>query len=150
MDRLNTRNILKRKKHKLEGNNYNCVLCSNNVEETAFHCPFSQACWRLLGIHWDFGGDFFPNDERQNSSSKSRNNDLESRKCLHEVEAFGPQKLVTQPTASRMTKIPLICFRVSMIVWVAFLKMSTRSPETSAAFSLSAGKPFARLPIAMM
>jgi len=65
MDRLNTRNILKRKKHKLEGNNYNCVLCSNNVEETAFHCPFSQACWRLLGIHWDFGGDFFffPNDE---------------------------------------------------------------------------------------
>ena len=28
MDRLNTRNILKRKKHKLEGNNYNCVLLS--------------------------------------------------------------------------------------------------------------------------
>jgi hypothetical protein len=63
MDRLNTRNILKREKHKLEGNNYNCVLCSNNVEETAFHlffnCPFSQACWQLLGIHWDFIGDFF-------------------------------------------------------------------------------------------
>ena len=48
MDRLNTRNILKRKKHKLEGNNYNCVLCNQNVEETALHvfftCPFSQAC----------------------------------------------------------------------------------------------------------
>jgi hypothetical protein len=26
MDRLNVRNILRRKKHKLEGNNYNCVL----------------------------------------------------------------------------------------------------------------------------
>jgi len=64
VDRVNTRNILKRKKHKLEGNNYNCVLCSNNIEETAFHlffnCPFSQACWRLLEIHWDFAGDFFP------------------------------------------------------------------------------------------
>jgi hypothetical protein len=63
MDRLNTRNILKKKKHKLEGNSYTCVLCSNNVEETAFHlffsCPFSQACWWLLGIHWDFAGDFF-------------------------------------------------------------------------------------------
>jgi hypothetical protein len=33
MDRLNVRNILRRKKHKLEGNNYNCVLCSNNREE---------------------------------------------------------------------------------------------------------------------
>jgi len=63
MDRLNTRNILKRKKHKLEGNNYNCILCSNNLEETAFHlffsCPFSQACWQYLGIHWDFSMDFF-------------------------------------------------------------------------------------------
>ena len=63
MDRLNTRNILKRKKHKLEGNNYNCILYSNNLEETAFHlffsCPFSQACWQYLGIHWDFSMDFF-------------------------------------------------------------------------------------------
>ena len=59
MDRLNTRNILKRKKHKLEGNNYNCVLCNNNVEETAFHlffsCSFSQACWRFLRIHLSLG-----------------------------------------------------------------------------------------------
>ena len=63
MDRLNTRNILKRKKHRLEGNNYNCVLCNNNVEETAFHlffsCSFSQACWRFLGIHWNLTSDFF-------------------------------------------------------------------------------------------
>ena len=63
MDRLNTRNILRRNKHKLQGNNYNCVLCSNNIEETAFHlffsCPFSQACWQHLGINWDFTMDFF-------------------------------------------------------------------------------------------
>jgi hypothetical protein len=63
MDRLNTRNILKRKRHKLEGNNYNCVLCNNNMEETAFHlffsCPFSQACWQHLGIQWDFTTSFF-------------------------------------------------------------------------------------------
>ena len=63
MDRLNTRNILKRKKHKLEGNNYNCVLCNHNVEETALHlfftCPFSQACWQHLGVQWNLAMDFF-------------------------------------------------------------------------------------------
>jgi hypothetical protein len=37
MDRLNVRNILRRKKHKLQGNNYNCVLCYENTEETTFH-----------------------------------------------------------------------------------------------------------------
>jgi hypothetical protein len=63
MDRLNTRNLLKRKKHKLEGNNYNCILYDHNVEETAFHlffsCPFSQACWQHLNMHWNFQSDFF-------------------------------------------------------------------------------------------
>jgi hypothetical protein len=63
MDRLNTRNILKRKRHRLQGNNYNCVLCDGNVEETAFHlffsCPFSQRCWQQLGIHWNFTASFF-------------------------------------------------------------------------------------------
>jgi hypothetical protein len=29
MDRLNVRNILRRRKHKIEDNNYNCVLCPN-------------------------------------------------------------------------------------------------------------------------
>jgi hypothetical protein len=37
----------KGKKDKLEGYNYNCVLCYNNREENTFHllfsCPFSQA-----------------------------------------------------------------------------------------------------------
>lgn len=56
MDRLNTRNILKRKNHKIEGNNYNCVLCTSRQEETAMHlfftCPFAKRCWQLTGIQW--------------------------------------------------------------------------------------------------
>jgi hypothetical protein len=59
MDRLNVRNILRRKKHQLQGNNYNCVLCYENNEEATFHlffsCPFSQDCWRHLNINWRFG-----------------------------------------------------------------------------------------------
>jgi hypothetical protein len=58
MDRLNVRNILKRKKHKIEGNNYNCPLCPASLEETTFHlffsCNFSLQCWNHLGIDWDF------------------------------------------------------------------------------------------------
>jgi hypothetical protein len=52
MDRLNVRNILRR----------NCVLCPNNREETTFHlfsCPFSQACWSSLNIHWNYTTDFY-------------------------------------------------------------------------------------------
>jgi hypothetical protein len=64
MDRLNVRNILRRKKHKLQGNNYNCVLCTASCEETTFHlffsCPFSLECWRHLGIMWRFNLDFHP------------------------------------------------------------------------------------------
>jgi hypothetical protein len=56
MDRLNTRNILKMKKYKIEGNNYNCILCNGNMEETAFHlffsCPLSKACQDYQGIQW--------------------------------------------------------------------------------------------------
>jgi hypothetical protein len=63
MDRLNVRNILRRKKHKIEGNNYNCDLCSNGREETTFHlffsCPLSQECWSSLNIHWNFNTDFY-------------------------------------------------------------------------------------------
>lgn len=63
MDRLSIRNILKRKKHKLNDNNYNCVLCDGGYEETAFHlffsCTFSQQCWVYLGILWNFTANFF-------------------------------------------------------------------------------------------
>jgi hypothetical protein len=58
MDMLNVRNILRRKKHKIQDNNYNCPICTMNVEETTFHlffkCPFSTQCWKHLGITWDF------------------------------------------------------------------------------------------------
>jgi hypothetical protein len=52
------RNILRRKKHKFEGNNYNCPICSTNSEETSFHlffsCPFSLQCCNHLHINWNF------------------------------------------------------------------------------------------------
>jgi hypothetical protein len=58
MDRLNVRNILRRKKHKLQGNNYNCVLCLAQCEETTIHlffsCLFSLRCWQHLNINWRF------------------------------------------------------------------------------------------------
>jgi hypothetical protein len=51
------------KKYKLEENNYNCVLCSGNREETTFHlffsCSFSRECWRYLNINWNFSLDFY-------------------------------------------------------------------------------------------
>jgi hypothetical protein len=63
MDRFNVQNILRRKKCKLEGNDYSCVLCHNSTEETMFHlfflCPFSQECWNSLHISWDFNQEFF-------------------------------------------------------------------------------------------
>ncbi|GJN35692.1 hypothetical protein PR202_gb24492 [Eleusine coracana subsp. coracana] len=52
-DRLNTRNLLRRKNRHLDS--YDCVLCSCAQEETLLHilfeCQFSQQCWRYLGIH---------------------------------------------------------------------------------------------------
>jgi hypothetical protein len=55
-DRLNTRNVLKRrKKHMEEG--YNCVMCQDGIEETTEHLSFdcqTAACkWFALGISWD-------------------------------------------------------------------------------------------------
>jgi hypothetical protein len=37
MDRLDTRNLLRKKNYNIEGNNYSCVLCNGSTEETAFH-----------------------------------------------------------------------------------------------------------------
>jgi hypothetical protein len=63
MDMLNVKIILEKKKHKLKGNNYKCVCCLRNREETTYHlffsCPFSQDCWRYLNIHWNFNLDFY-------------------------------------------------------------------------------------------
>ena len=53
VDRLNTRNMLKRRHYNI-GNNFDCLLCGQHVEEMVehlfFHCTFSQECWRSLGF----------------------------------------------------------------------------------------------------
>ncbi|XP_062202856.1 WD repeat-containing protein GTS1-like isoform X2 [Phragmites australis] len=63
MDRLNTRVILKRKNFKVNNNNYSCVLCDLQTEETDFHlffaCPFSKRCWESIFLHWDHNLPFF-------------------------------------------------------------------------------------------
>ncbi|TVU06152.1 hypothetical protein EJB05_49350, partial [Eragrostis curvula] len=55
-DRVNTRNMLRRRNHHLESG-YNCVLCHQDTEETLYHlffdCTFSTSCWFSIGILWD-------------------------------------------------------------------------------------------------
>lgn len=59
-DRLNTRNMLRRRNQFLE-EGYSCVLCQNDIEETIDHlfffCPASTARWFALGIIWDSNAD---------------------------------------------------------------------------------------------
>ena len=59
-DRLNTRNLLKRKSMKLRDDDYSCLLCSTSLEETVehlfFECDFSKLCWGELGISWPASG----------------------------------------------------------------------------------------------
>jgi hypothetical protein len=55
--------MLKRKRYKLEGNNYNCVMCPTQREETAFHlffsCPLPQNVGKMIRIQWQMGIPFF-------------------------------------------------------------------------------------------
>jgi hypothetical protein len=59
-NRLNTRNILRRRGKFLE-EGYNCVLCLDLIEETLDHlfffCSSSEARWFAIGISWDEGAD---------------------------------------------------------------------------------------------
>lgn len=52
MDRVSTRNLLRRRTMDLPS--YNCELCTLPVEESQIHlfleCQFAQDCWQLLGI----------------------------------------------------------------------------------------------------
>jgi len=54
-DRLNTRNLLRRKNMDID--DYSCVLCNGGHEETSFHlffeCSFSQSCWSSIPITWN-------------------------------------------------------------------------------------------------
>mgnify|MGYP002413836659 FL=1 len=58
-DRLNTRNMLKRRHYNI-GNDYTCPLCESNVEETLEHlffgCAFSKDCWSDIAICWSSQG----------------------------------------------------------------------------------------------
>ena len=59
-DRLNTRKMLKRRHYNI-GNNFDCLLCGQHIEETVehlfFHCTFSKECWGLLRMSWATHGD---------------------------------------------------------------------------------------------
>jgi hypothetical protein len=61
-DRINSRNLL-RKNYKIEGDDYNCVLCNLDTEELSYHlifqCPFSSECWNYIGFYWDHNLHFF-------------------------------------------------------------------------------------------
>jgi ubiquitin C-terminal hydrolase len=54
-DRLNTRNLLRRKRFNIP--TINCIMCNKGVEETMkhllFECEFAQLCWTALHIVWD-------------------------------------------------------------------------------------------------
>lgn len=54
-DKLNTRNILRRKGRILD--DYSCPLCASQTEERADHlfftCYFSKWCWRFINIQWN-------------------------------------------------------------------------------------------------
>jgi len=59
VDRLNTRNMLKRRHFAVAGGNYTCMLCQNPPEETVehlfFECPFAKQCWSKVGLTWSGG-----------------------------------------------------------------------------------------------
>ena len=58
-DRLNTRNMLKRRQYNIADNN-DCILCGLPIEETVqylfFNCSFSSSCRPTLHIAWQPGG----------------------------------------------------------------------------------------------
>lgn len=59
-DRLNTRNLLRRRNMPL--NSYNCVLCNMLVEETSNHlfldCSFARMCWANIDIDIPLNAEF--------------------------------------------------------------------------------------------
>lgn len=59
-DRLNTKNILRRKKMDL--NSYHCALCSFLAEENTQHlflnCDFARMCWDVIGVDIPLMGSF--------------------------------------------------------------------------------------------
>jgi hypothetical protein len=62
-DRINSRNLLRRKNYKIDGDDYSCVLCNLNIEELFYHLifqyPFNSERWNYLGFSWDDSLYFF-------------------------------------------------------------------------------------------
>ena len=56
VDRINTRDMLRRRKFNI-GTVFTCLLCDSGCDETRnhlfFECAFGTSCWDRLGIHWD-------------------------------------------------------------------------------------------------
>jgi hypothetical protein len=62
-DRINSKNILRRKGFLAPDSNLGCTLCDPHYEETTYHllfcCPFITDCWSYVGFHWNHDLDFF-------------------------------------------------------------------------------------------
>lgn len=52
-DRLNSRNMLRRRHFMIANDGYTCLLCASPPKETVehlfFYCPFASRCWNTLG-----------------------------------------------------------------------------------------------------
>jgi hypothetical protein len=62
-DRINSKNILRRKGFLNESNDLKCVNYDQGYKEATYHlfnCPFSTECWNYVEIHWCHNLDFFP------------------------------------------------------------------------------------------
>ena len=55
VDRLNTKDMLRRRHFNVQPNSW-CVLCDANIDEDIHHlfftCSFATECWGRLGIQW--------------------------------------------------------------------------------------------------
>jgi hypothetical protein len=131
MDKLNVRNILRRKTCKLEGNDYSCPLCPQNREETTFHlflsCPFSIDCWNNLGIFWDFNPGFHQMLEEA------------KKQCNHmffiEIFILGPGKSGSKGLMSSSSGRPSFQnWKLSFLRW-AGLQASRMTPIKKSVFS---------------
>jgi hypothetical protein len=56
VDRINTRDMLRRRRNMDIGSVFSCMLCDTGLDETRNHlffcCPFSSSCWSEIGINW--------------------------------------------------------------------------------------------------
>jgi len=60
VDRLNTRNMLRRRNFHVD-DGYSCAMCNAVAKEDIvflfFDCPFAQSCWQNIEFHWPANND---------------------------------------------------------------------------------------------